>query len=178
MSHPALHPALTDLTPDGDAVEPSGGSAPGTADGSLRADHPGATRSTLEHGPGDHLGGVSREHADDRGVIRLDQHRARRHPGGTTTGADAGQMRADADSTEEGTERRTARWRPRHARRRLAARMALCRRVLRGDDGMATAEYAIATLAAVGFAGLLVLILKGNEVKGLLTAIIRQALGG
>ncbi|OMH34568.1 DUF4244 domain-containing protein [Tersicoccus sp. Bi-70] len=56
--------------------------------------------------------------------------------------------------------------------------MALCRRVLRGDDGMATAEYAIATLAAVGFAGLLVLILKGNEVKGLLTAIIRQALGG
>ncbi|QCB95168.1 DUF4244 domain-containing protein [Cellulomonas shaoxiangyii] len=47
-----------------------------------------------------------------------------------------------------------------------------------GDAGMATAEYAIATLAAVGFAGLLVVILKGNEVKGLLTGIIRQALGG
>ncbi|QGQ20874.1 DUF4244 domain-containing protein [Cellulomonas sp. JZ18] len=43
---------------------------------------------------------------------------------------------------------------------------------------MATAEYAIATLAAVGFAGLLVVILKGNEVKGLLTGIVRQALGG
>lgn len=45
------------------------------------------------------------------------------------------------------------------------------------EAGMATAEYAIATLAAVGFAGLLVVILKGNEVKGFLLAIIRQALG-
>ena len=44
------------------------------------------------------------------------------------------------------------------------------------EAGMATAEYAIATLAAVGFAGLLVVILKGNEVKGLLLGIIRQAL--
>lgn len=44
------------------------------------------------------------------------------------------------------------------------------------DAGMATAEYAIATLAAVGFAGLLVVILKGNEVKGLLLGVIRQAL--
>lgn len=47
-----------------------------------------------------------------------------------------------------------------------------------GDAGMATAEYAIATLAAVGFAGVLVVVLKGNEVKGLLTGIVRQALGG
>lgn len=46
------------------------------------------------------------------------------------------------------------------------------------DAGMATAEYAIATLAAVGFAGVLVVVLKGNEVKGLLTGIVRQALGG
>ncbi|MGY4645407.1 DUF4244 domain-containing protein [Cellulomonas sp. URHB0016] len=46
-----------------------------------------------------------------------------------------------------------------------------------GDDaGMATAEYAIATLAAVGFAGLLVVILKGNEVKSMLMALVRQAL--
>ncbi|WP_456847643.1 DUF4244 domain-containing protein [Cellulomonas sp. P5_C6] len=52
----------------------------------------------------------------------------------------------------------------RHAREELA------------EAGMATAEYAIATLAAVGFAGLLVVILKGNEVRGLLTGIIRQAL--
>lgn len=47
-----------------------------------------------------------------------------------------------------------------------------------GDAGMATAEYAIATLAAVGFAGLLLVVLKGNEVKGLLSGIVRQALGG
>ncbi|OMH26998.1 DUF4244 domain-containing protein [Tersicoccus phoenicis] len=60
----------------------------------------------------------------------------------------------------------------------MTAVLAFYRRVVRGEEGMATAEYAIATLAAVGFAGLLVLILKGNEVKGLLTAIIRQALGG
>ena len=44
------------------------------------------------------------------------------------------------------------------------------------DAGMATAEYAIATLAAVGFAGLLVVILKGNEVRGLLSGIVRRAL--
>lgn len=60
--------------------------------------------------------------------------------------------------------------------RRTAARVA--RRVTGAahDAGMATAEYAIATLAAVGFAGLLVVILKGNEVKGLLLTIIKQAL--
>lgn len=46
------------------------------------------------------------------------------------------------------------------------------------DAGMATAEYAIATLAAVGFAGVLLVVLKGGEVKGLLTGIVRQALGG
>lgn len=58
--------------------------------------------------------------------------------------------------------------------RGVAARV----RGMASDAGMATAEYAIATLAAVGFAGLLVVILKGNEVKGLLTGIVRQALGG
>lgn len=47
---------------------------------------------------------------------------------------------------------------------------------LRGDAGMATAEYAIATLAACGFAGLLVTILRGNEVRGLLLGIVQRAL--
>jgi hypothetical protein len=42
--------------------------------------------------------------------------------------------------------------------------------------GMATAEYAIATVAAAGFAGLLVVILRSNEVRGLLVGIIRGAL--
>ena len=41
---------------------------------------------------------------------------------------------------------------------------------------MATAEYAIATLAAVGFAGLLVAILRSAEVRGLLLGIVRRAL--
>lgn len=44
------------------------------------------------------------------------------------------------------------------------------------EAGMATAEYAIATLAAVGFAGLLVVILKSDEVRGFLLNIIRAAL--
>lgn len=62
--------------------------------------------------------------------------------------------------------------------RRLTATVAARVRTGTRDAGMATAEYAIATLAAVGFAGLLVVILKGNEVKGLLLGIVRQALGG
>jgi hypothetical protein len=41
---------------------------------------------------------------------------------------------------------------------------------------MATAEYAIVTLAAVGFAGLLLVILKSGEVRDLLVGIIRTAL--
>lgn len=45
-----------------------------------------------------------------------------------------------------------------------------------GDLGMATAEYAIATLAACGFAGLLLTLLKSGEVKGLLFGIVRRAL--
>jgi hypothetical protein len=44
------------------------------------------------------------------------------------------------------------------------------------DAGMTTAEYAIGTLAACGFAALLVTILRSGEVQGLLTGIIRRAL--
>lgn len=44
------------------------------------------------------------------------------------------------------------------------------------DAGMATAEYAIVTVAAVGFAGLLILVLRSDEVRGLLLGIIRGAL--
>ncbi|QHC56925.1 DUF4244 domain-containing protein [Rathayibacter tanaceti] len=44
------------------------------------------------------------------------------------------------------------------------------------DEGSATAEYAIATMAAVGFAGLLVVILKGDEVRGILTDLVTRAL--
>jgi hypothetical protein len=47
---------------------------------------------------------------------------------------------------------------------------------LKNDDGSATAEYAIATMAAVGFAGLLVVIMKSDEVRGILTDLVRSAL--
>ena len=50
--------------------------------------------------------------------------------------------------------------------------------LLRGDDGMATAEYAIVTLAAAGFAGLLAVILRSPEVREAITSIIRSALAG
>ncbi len=42
--------------------------------------------------------------------------------------------------------------------------------------GAATAEYAIATMAAVGFAGLLVVIMRSDEVRGILTDLVRNAL--
>ncbi|MFD6053600.1 DUF4244 domain-containing protein [Agromyces sp. NPDC060279] len=50
------------------------------------------------------------------------------------------------------------------------------RRRLAGERGAATAEYAVATMAAVGFAGLLVVILRGDEVRGILTELVRNAL--
>lgn len=45
------------------------------------------------------------------------------------------------------------------------------------ERGAATAEYAIATVAAAGFAGLLAVVLKSNSVQGLLTGLITGALG-
>lgn len=56
-----------------------------------------------------------------------------------------------------------------------AALRRLVRRVS-GERGAATAEYAVATMAAVGFAGLLVVILRGDEVRGILTDLVRNAL--
>lgn len=44
------------------------------------------------------------------------------------------------------------------------------------EAGMATAEYAIATLAAVAFAALLVAVLSSGDVRELLLALIRGAL--
>lgn len=50
-------------------------------------------------------------------------------------------------------------------------------RTLFGDDsGAATAEYAITTMAAVAFAGLLVVIMRSDEVRGILTDLVRRAL--
>lgn len=44
------------------------------------------------------------------------------------------------------------------------------------DSGAATAEYAIVTLAAVAFAGLLVAILRSDQVRGLLLDLVQRAL--
>jgi hypothetical protein len=44
------------------------------------------------------------------------------------------------------------------------------------ENGAATAEYAIATMAAVGFAGLLVAILRSDEVRGMLVDLVHRAL--
>ena len=53
------------------------------------------------------------------------------------------------------------------------------RPVLAEDDpelGATTAEYGIVMLAAVGFAGLLVVILRSSEVREMLLGMIRTAL--
>jgi Protein of unknown function (DUF4244) len=61
-------------------------------------------------------------------------------------------------------------------RRNLDRRRARRRRMR--ELGMATAEYAVVTLAACGFAGLLVAILHSDTVRGLLLGIIKRALAG
>ena len=64
---------------------------------------------------------------------------------------------------------------PRHRRPRLR-RLPRWRSARLRDAGTATAEYAVATPAACGFAGLLLVILRGSEVRGLLLGIVRRAL--
>jgi Flp pilus assembly pilin Flp len=44
------------------------------------------------------------------------------------------------------------------------------------ETGASTAEYAIITLAAVGFAGLLLTILRSPEVRAMLMDLIKSAL--
>jgi hypothetical protein len=46
----------------------------------------------------------------------------------------------------------------------------------RRDEGMNTAEYAVGTLAAVAFAGLLLKVLTSDTVQNMLTAIVQRAL--
>ena len=56
---------------------------------------------------------------------------------------------------------------------RLTSRAA--RELFLDETGAATAEYAIATMAAVAFAGLLVVIMRSDEVRGILTDLVRRA---
>lgn len=60
-------------------------------------------------------------------------------------------------------------------RRRLSFTAVLAK--LREERGAATAEYAVVIMAAVGFAGLLVVILQGDEVRSMLVDLVRNALG-
>lgn len=71
-----------------------------------------------------------------------------------------------------GTVLRRAHTRARGLRASLPVRVGL----LRTDTGLATAEYAIVMIAAVGFAGLLLVILRSAEVRELLLGLIRTAL--
>lgn len=50
-------------------------------------------------------------------------------------------------------------------------------RRLRSDAGMNTAEYAVGTLAAVAFAGLLLRVVTSDSVQAALQSVIDRALG-
>jgi len=53
---------------------------------------------------------------------------------------------------------------------------AALRRLASKEDGMATAEYAIGTLAAAAFAGLLLALMRSGSLSGALQSIIESAL--
>jgi hypothetical protein len=60
--------------------------------------------------------------------------------------------------------------------RKLRYRLTLRER-LRSDQGMNTAEYAVGTLAAVAFAGILLTVLTSDTVQSALQAVVERALG-
>ena len=47
---------------------------------------------------------------------------------------------------------------------------------IRSDDGMNTAEYAVGTVAAVAFAGLLLKVLTSDTVRQALSGLIERSL--
>ncbi|MFZ5850877.1 MAG: DUF4244 domain-containing protein [Actinomycetota bacterium] len=53
---------------------------------------------------------------------------------------------------------------------------ALCRGGRQAERGMATAEYAVGTVAACGFAGILYKVLTSSDVLRLLTRLLARAL--
>lgn len=62
-------------------------------------------------------------------------------------------------------------------RNRIANRMTgRMTRMHLDDSGAATAEYVVATMAAVGFAGLLLVILKSDQIKQVLFDLVSNAL--
>ena len=59
----------------------------------------------------------------------------------------------------------------------MIARM-LTRLDTRRDDGMATVEYALVTVAAAAFAAVLIAIIKSPEVRSALASLVSGALAG
>ena len=55
--------------------------------------------------------------------------------------------------------------------------MKLFKELLSNQNGLATAEYAVATVAACGFGGVLLKILGSATITELLTDLLRKALG-
>ena len=53
---------------------------------------------------------------------------------------------------------------------------AVLRRLVTKEEGMATAEYAIGTLAAAAFAGLLLAIMRSGSLQSVLQGLIESAL--
>src|SRR5690606_36071405 len=98
---------------------------------------------------------------------------------GSTPRAATGAVAAGSRSAVRGTcrdTRRRSRMNRRLLRRArgLGARWRLLRR--RAEAGMATAEYAIGTLAAVGLAGLLLVIVRSEQGRSLLLGVVHVAL--
>jgi uncharacterized protein DUF4244 len=48
--------------------------------------------------------------------------------------------------------------------------------VVRRDDGMSTAEYAVGTVAAVAFAGVLYAVISSDATRGLIASVVERAL--
>lgn len=48
-------------------------------------------------------------------------------------------------------------------------------RVMRNDDGMTTAEYAVGTVAAAGLGGILIKLLSSPEVRDLIWSLLSNA---
>lgn len=107
---------------------------------------------------------------------------------GVTASGDGGPAAAGGDvasagrrTREAGAVPRTGSW-PRQwsrsARARVRAavlRMTSTART-RAEAGMSTAEYAVGTIAACGFAALLYKILTSGEVRAMLSALVQKAL--
>ncbi|GAA2201851.1 hypothetical protein GCM10009849_27900 [Sinomonas flava] len=108
-------------------------------------------------------------------VFELYPVTGRRSPG-RGLGSPVGPSTGDPQGRRpHGAPRRSSRQRRRWPARLERLARGLARR-MSGQGGMATAEYAIATLGAVAFAGLLVVIMRSDEVRGFLLGIIRAAL--